>query len=100
MSITGRSPAGESYASQREFHKGTWSSVIRHTVAGLMPAQWRQRLRVRRRLEVARDYALDGVNLLLRRRKELIPPRQSQLRRRWEFRGHRRRVPALLRGIR
>lgn len=75
MSVTGRSPAGESYAYQREFHKRTWASLIRHAVAGLIPAQWRQRLRLRRRLEVAKDYTLDGVDLLLRRKKELVPPR-------------------------
>lgn len=75
MPTTGRSPARDSYAYQRQFHKPTWSSAIRSTVARFIPAEWRQRLRLRRRLELARDYAFDGVDFLLGRRKELIPPR-------------------------
>src|ERR1700741_1831406 len=75
MPTTGRSPARESYAYQRQFHKPTWSSATRGTVARFIPAEWRQRLRLRRRLELAGEYAFDGVDFLLGRRKELIPPR-------------------------
>jgi hypothetical protein len=49
--------------------------AIRGTVARFITAEWRQRLRLRRRLELAGEYAFDGVDFLLGRRKELIPPR-------------------------
>lgn len=72
MSTTRSSPAMDSYAQQREFHRRTLTNAVRSALARGLPKEWRQRLRLRRRFELLREYVLDGVDWLLRRRNELI----------------------------
>jgi SAM-dependent methyltransferase len=70
-----RSPAKQSYIQQKGFHQRSVAGDIRAALACALPRRLRQRLRLRRRLEIAGEFALDGVDLVLGRRKELVPPR-------------------------
>lgn len=75
MSMIETSPAQQSYTQQQRFHRPTSWNGIRAWVAGMLPRKLRQRLRLRRRLELVRELALDGIDVILGRRQELVPPR-------------------------
>ena len=76
MATTGSPPAKQSYIQQQRFHRATFASSIRSRLARVLPRGLRQRLRLRRRMEVVRDFALDGIDALLGNGKELVPPRR------------------------
>jgi len=65
----------QSYFQQQKFHRLTIASRIRTGVARSLPQSFRQRLRLRRRLELIREFSLDSVDLVLGKRKDLVPPR-------------------------
>lgn len=75
MPIIERSPAQESYAQQQRFHGPTLGNTIHARLARLLPRKVRQRLRLRRRLELFREFAFDAIDVVLGRRHELVPPR-------------------------
>lgn len=69
------SPAKQSYLQQQEFHRPSLGASLRAGLARVLPREMRQRLRLRRRAELIGQLTLDGVDLVLGRRKELVPPR-------------------------
>lgn len=75
MEVPSHSPAEQSYRQQQKFHRNTLTSHLRGFFAKALSRELRQQLRLRRRLELLRDFTLDSIDLALGRRKELIPPR-------------------------
>ncbi len=69
------SPAEDSYLQQQKFHRLTLAGNVRAALASALPRSFRQRLRLRRRLELVRELVLDGVDLALGKRNDLVPPR-------------------------
>ena len=69
------SPAKQSYLQQQRFHRPSLGGSLRAGLARVLPRELRQRLRLRRRVELVGQFALDGVDLILGRRKPLVPPR-------------------------
>jgi SAM-dependent methyltransferase len=69
------SPAQQSYAQQQRFHRASLRNRLGAGLARMLPRELRQRLRLRRRLELVVQFSFDGVDLVLGRRKELVPPR-------------------------
>lgn len=68
-------PAKQSYLQQQMFHRTTLTGNLRAGLASILPRELRRRLRLRRRVELVSQFALDSVDLMLGRRKELVPPR-------------------------
>lgn len=60
---------------QEKLHRGAFAVWMRTAAERALPRELRRRLRLRRRLEVIREFALDGLDFALGRRKELVPPR-------------------------